>query len=161
MKYYIGTAEMPQVRIIKLAFDFGWRSPDKRLMEIDSAIITAIGYLQTKGVTVTTSPVNFPEAEKKSSPEIAVDFKPSNDKCVICFFNEGIYEVDTNYMGAECWDIQMFGSAGCVACPDKGRPLCYGGICLTGDVNSFGHSLPIAKRIGSRPIREKHQGGAT
>lgn len=164
MNYFIGKFQFSQVEIIKLAFDFGWISPDKRVVDASVALLDAISFLGKKCVKITQS-LNSPLTEKeieKNTIEInkvipqPVSLNPSNDKSMICFVDNFIYEIDTNYIGLECWDVQMFGLSGCVGCPDKNKIACYGGVSLTSAYNSLGHKLPIAKKIGERPKREKY-----
>jgi len=161
-KYFIGKTEYTGFEILKLAFDMGWRGAenDVRLStSVPESIKKAVIFLDLKGVRIITvyetdegevDSEGFYKALKDPPKE-----KPVNDLVMICLVEDSIYEVDTSYLGTECWDIQIFGVLGCKACALKNKEGCSGEeTALKEGVNSLGHKIPIAKEIGKRPKRD-------
>jgi len=161
-KYFIGKTEYTGFEILKFAFDMEWRGAetDVRLKpSVLESIKKAIVFLDSKGVRIIT--VYKADGEEMDSEGFYKAFKdppkekPVDDSIMICLMEDSIYEVNTTYLGIECWDLQIFGVLGCKACAFKNKEGCSGGeAALEEGVNSLGHKIPIAKEVGKRPKRD-------
>jgi hypothetical protein len=164
VKYFIGDAEMDGFNLFKLAKGFGWKGPDKTLVDqfgtnieaFDSITQASVDYLRTRDVRIKIvikgdSGVSVLQDETKLL-EAPKDF---NDTSVITIIkDDGVFTVDTALLSEECWDIQIWGLPGCKGCGYKGKFECWGEDIMETKKNVLGNVPPLAIRIADRPKRE-------
>uniref|UniRef100_A0A6M3XSS0 Uncharacterized protein n=1 Tax=viral metagenome TaxID=1070528 RepID=A0A6M3XSS0_9ZZZZ len=165
-RYYINDTEYSGLEIVKLARDFGWKGPVEKSLATETVIESAIKHLASKNMSIHTTMVVSTESHPKSSitpPPIRMIPKllalpskpvPVNNAIMTVYYTDAIYTVDTNLLGPECWDIQIFGSSICAQCPYRNKTTCHGKEATLSIKNSLNNEIPIARLISIRPRRE-------
>jgi hypothetical protein len=161
-KYYIGDTEYSLAELMKVAIDFGWRGLDTRIKDMQLVLADAIRFLVNKGLSVrsVTQGTAEPEVTPPKVYQISAIPKPAipvkiDNSIMRIYHDDSIYILNTNLLGDECWQIQIFGNMGCMGCKDKNKESCCGGVAQIDGKNSIGHEIPIAILEGLRPSRRK------
>jgi hypothetical protein len=175
--YKIGTlkSKYSESAMLSMAIERGFSvNKDVKITSADQLTVMAIAFLRKNGYNIIECfstagaddlksevhellPIPVEKEENEKSLEEEAYEQPLDPKVMIAYVQDGVYLINTEFLGEECWDIQAFGTLGCTGCPDKGKESCYGGVSEAGldSKNSKGNMIPIAERIGVRPKRKK------